>query len=733
MANTTTSSQLGSSSPSDPESTSHKQGSTSSRPASPITANAPATPQSDAFKQLKSPEPTAASRVKGMSLKEWTANRKQGAEARQLGTLETEKNGNGKRPLDEEEKAIGDAAHPQKKHEGAAACEHVASLEETATKGEDAPAAVKALTNTAATATTTPATAITTTAAAPSKAQASTRATASINTASAYTNNASASSDAPAAPITKATAPSKAPASTTIKASASTKPPAARNTSSAARKTPAASKDPSAAKKTHPAATKVVSKTPVAKKAPAASKPAGVRKTPVASKTQCAPAKGHLAGIMAKVAANTAAFANMTPAASKAPVKAATKKAATKSSKPRPEAPNPKTRWEPTSKEDTIRPAVRSDAQIAQEKAEAWKRTQAVNELAKNPRPNQKLVAMTEAKKAAEKVLEKPRVQGAPKGSQYYLTPPDPFKPKKARAPTTKSGKAAKTKQDAVMVTSNEVVKALADKTNTTASLKRRSEAAGLDGDLESQKKLRRADGTQPARPSGKKTGRNENVPQQSRARTARTMEATEEIEEEEEEEEEETPKRINRKVKMPAPARNQFSDDEDSEFETVTKEEYAALEEDKKAKSAAVMNGTKRARDEVDEEDAPPAPKKAKVAAPAKQASGESNSAKDALTTGSDVSAATPAKKASGESKSGGNILTSGSDAPVAQADQVASPSRKKGVARTTDDKNKKADARRLRRNAKDQAARGKEAAERDAIVRAGGTAVRTENFLKM
>jgi hypothetical protein len=671
------------------------------------------------------------------------ANRKQDAEARQLGTLETEKNANGKRPLDEEEKAIGDAAQAQKKPKGAAASEHVARPEKTATKSEDAPAAVEAPTTTAAKATTpataitTPATATTTTATATSKAPASIKAPASTNTASAYTSKATASSTtkatapgkAPAAPITKAKASTKAKAPS--KASASTKPSAARNTSSAARKAPAASKDPSAAKKTFPAANNVVSKTPVAKKAPAASrtspaasKPVGVRKTPVASKTECAPANGHVAGIMAKVKANAAALANMTPAASKAPVKKATKKA-TAPSKPRPEAPDPKHRYDMTSKEDTIRPAPRSDAQIAKEKAEAWKRTCATNEAVKNFRPNQKLVAISEANTAAEKALEKPRVQGASRGSRFHLTPKDPYAaPKKARAPAQKASNKTQAEHNAAVVASN-AIKALADKTNTAASLKRRSEAAGLDADREPQKKLRRADGTQPARPSGKKTERNENVPQQSRGRTARATEATEEIEEEE------APKRINRKVKKPVPAPNWFSDGEDSEFETVTKEEYAALEEEKKAKSKAIMNGTKRARDEGDEEEIP-APKKAKVVEPAKQASGEFNSGKDALTTGSDVFAATPAEKAPSDAKSSKGVPTTGSDAAAAKPDQVASPPRKKGVARTTDNKNKKADAKRLRRNAKDQAARDKEAAERDAIVRAGGTAVRTESFLR-
>jgi hypothetical protein len=272
-------------------------------------------------------------------------------------------------------------------------------------------------------------------------------------------------------------------------------------------------------------------------------------------------------------------------------------------------------------------------------------------------------------------------------------------------------------------VVASNSIKALADKTNTTAIPKRGSAVAGLDDDMRPQKR-RRADGTQPARPSGKKT---ERTPQQSRARPARTMEATEETEEKE------APKRA-RKVKMPAPAPNAFSDGEDSELETVTKEEYTALEEEeKKAQSATKMNGTKRARDEGDEEDAPPTPKKAKVAAPPKKPAGDSNSGQDALTTGSDVSAVTPAKKASGESKSGGNALATGGDAPAAKPDQVASPPRKKGVARLTDGKTRKADAARLKRNANGRAETARQTAEREAIEAAGGTAVRTENFLKM
>ena len=121
--------------------------------------------------------------------------------------------------------------------------------------------------------------------------------------------------------------------------------------------------------------------------------------------------------------------------------------------------------------------------------------------------------------------------------------------------------------------------------------------------------------------------------------------------------------------------------------------------------KEAVEESGTKRARDDVDEEDVPAA-KKAKAAAPIEMASSDATSSEAAPTTGSDASAATP--------------------------DGVPSPPRKKGVARS-DVKAKKAKATRGKKNAKDQLDRDNEAAERAAIVKAGGTAVRTENLLKM
>lgn len=120
--------------PSDHESTSHKQKSTSTRPAPRTTSTAPPTSKSDAINCLESPAPKAASRTKGRSLKEHMASRKQQADARKLDTPETEKNVNGKRPLKDEEKVVDDAALPQKKPKGAAAGKHVASLEKTAPK-----------------------------------------------------------------------------------------------------------------------------------------------------------------------------------------------------------------------------------------------------------------------------------------------------------------------------------------------------------------------------------------------------------------------------------------------------------------------------------------------------------------------------------------------------------------------------------------------------------------------
>jgi len=304
--NTTTSSQHGSHSPSDLESTSHKQESISSRAASPTT-----TPASE-----------TAPRAKTISLKEYTASRKQASATRKLGT--PVKNENGKRPLEEEERrVIDDAAQPQKKHESAAFFEPVASPEKTAKKSEDAQAVSKAPVITEATATTT------TTAPATRKATASTikhaasseqtvrksdvapaASKATVNAAASALSKAQASNNRATASKSKATASRMATATTSEasnKASTSSKRPVAENTSSDARKTPAASKDPSAAKKTLPAASKAPSKTSAVKKAPAAS-----RTSSAASETPLAHSSIP-ANVAKLLAAEKASAASQTP------------------------------------------------------------------------------------------------------------------------------------------------------------------------------------------------------------------------------------------------------------------------------------------------------------------------------------------------------------------------------------------------------------------------------------
>ena len=111
---------------------------------------------------------------------------------------------------------------------------------------------------------------------------------------------------------------------------------------------------------------------------------------------------------------------------------------------------------------------------------------------------------------------------------------------------------------------------------------------------------------------------------------------------------EKEAPKRTARPKKIVAP-QALFSDGEDSEVETVTKEVYEASEKEKREKdpwaegvkrsneataaekSAVEKSASKRARDEGEEDDASPASKKAKVATPPKKVAVEESSTKRA------------------------------------------------------------------------------------------------------
>ncbi|KAM0699572.1 hypothetical protein Q7P36_000575 [Cladosporium allicinum] len=674
--NTTTSSQHGAHSPSDREVTSHVQGSTSPRPASPVTTSS-----------LQ-----VTSGTKSMSLKEYHAKRKQAVATGKLGTPETEKNGNGKRPLDEEEKAIGDAAKQQKRHESAAAREqpgfrpitasatisasatitapptteapatiikHVASTEPAAKKSKDAPAASKASNNTAAPATTTTsATATTTTATASSKAPASTQVTAP-RMASASTSKASASRMASATNTSKASGSRTGPPTTTnrapvpSKASASAKPSAVRDTSSVARKTPTARKDSSAAT------------LPATKKAPATRETPAVKKAPAAKESSSAASKPS-------VAKKTSAATTTPPPASRAAIKAE---------------------------------ALKAEAEAAKKSASAA------------------------AKKASAASNARPRTQA----------PPDRFRPttREERGAKALADKAKhRAAQSATKSKANTAKALLADKTtNTAISKKRRSAVADLDDVAEPQKR-RRADATEPARRSGRKAERNENAPQEAKA--------VKEVKEKE------APKRTARPKKIVAP-QALFSDGEESELETVTKEVYEASEKEKREKDpwaegvkrsneamAAEKSASKRARDEGDEEDASPAPKKAKVVEPLKEAAAEESGTKRARDDGEEddipapkkAKVAAPPEKTSGDANSGKDALKTGSDASAATPDEVASPPRKKGVARLTDAQQRKEDVDRVKRNKKSRDNTALLAAERDAIKVKGKTAVQTKNL---
>ena len=152
----------------------------------------------------------------------------------------------------------------------------------------------------------------------------------------------------------------------------------------------------------------------------------------------------------------------------------------------------------------------------------------------------------------------------------------------------------------------------------------------------------------------------------------------------------------------------------------------------------AAEKSASKRARDEGDEEDASPAPKKAKVVEPLKEAAAEESGTKRARDDGEEddipapkkAKVAAPPEKTSGDANSGKDALKTGSDASAATPDEVASPPRKKGVARLTDAQQRKEDADRVKRNKKSRDNTALLAAERDAIKVKGKTAVQTKNL---
>lgn len=411
-------------------------------------------------------------------------------------------------------------------------------------------------------------------------------------------------------------------------------------------------------------------------KGAAASKHVAGNKKP-ATKSNYAPAATTARATSNTSAATKASVAKKATTASKTTAginktsAAANKTSAAINARPRPQAPAPGTRFKLTAKEDIIRPAQRTDEQKAKEKAEQQARFEDMAEKSRNFQVNPMLKQL--GKSAAPKLIRR----------------------------TAKSAISSGT-------TSN-TAKALAEKTNTTAApRKRRSTAADLD-DAPSPQKKRRAAGTQPARPSGKNTAHVENPPQEARARPARTTRATSEAKE--------------KAVPAPKPARKakqapsqvfweESSDGEESKLELVTKEEYEegqggkATEDNKKTvgtaatepvtkKTAVEQPSTKRARDDSDDDEQTPAPKKAKAAVPAKR-----------------TSAAT---------------LDAGNPPP-----EPVAPC-KKGVAVYTDPKVRKQHATQARRRADDAAWRRSQAEEKEAARKAGHTMARATDFLDM
>jgi hypothetical protein len=187
-------------------------------------------------------------------------------------------------------------------------------------------------------------------------------------------------------------------------------------------------------------------------------------------------------------------------------------------------------------------PAYVSPEMRAREEREARERHIRNVELAKNPPRNQPLINAALKRKHEDEQEERE------------------YKAFEKRQAAKAEEKAAKAEQKAVgshRTTGN--AKALADKTNTTASTKRPSAAAGLDSALGPQKR-RRADGAQPARPSARP------APTSTRA-TEGTKEKA-------------APKPA-RKPKQPVQRVfwDESSDGEESELDTVSKEQYAALQ----------------------------------------------------------------------------------------------------------------------------------------------------------
>ena len=213
--------------------------------------------------------------------------------------------------------------------------------------------------------------------------------------------------------------------------------------------------------------------------------------------------------IKAQAAIKAEALKAEAEAAQKSASAAAKKAAAASKARAAPQAPDPKQRFQLTAKGEHIRPAVRSEAAIVKERDAARKRSLAATELGRNHKVNPKLLEITAAQEEAKKASKQPRTKGAPVGSRFRLTGKDIFATKKAKGPAEKASNKTQADHNAAVKASNDVAsaskqvaKALADKSNTTPAVKRRSAAAGLDDSVEPQRR-RRADDTQPARTTG--------------------------------------------------------------------------------------------------------------------------------------------------------------------------------------------------------------------------------------
>lgn len=264
--------------------------------------------------------------------------------------------------------------------------------------------------------------------------------------------------------------------------------------------------------------------------------------------------------------------------------------------------------------------------------------------------------------------------------------------------------------------------KVLADKTNTTAAAKKRSAAADFDDAPSPQKR----------RLSGKKTER-EGAPEEKNV----------------------APKPA-RKAKKPV-FWKASSDGEESELETVTEKDYAALEEKRERvreqkriaalaadtepvgeQAAANEGSTKRARGDSDEVDAAKSVVK-KAAAPqhsTKRARAANDDDEDELPALKKAKATAPLEEVSGDAHTSSDASAATSAAAPAATPAAASPATsattldplcKKGVARPV---NGKAQTARKDKNAKDQAKRDTEAAEKAAIEAKGGKAVQVKSL---